>query len=114
MRAKGNIEITMKVHIPVDKPDGNGHIYTKECIEKVIKRKQGDNAPIVFVGENDYECVIGHTNKVEFLDEENSFLIDGELYYGGTAEIINCEKINSNGNVITDMSLLSFGICNSK
>ena len=114
MRCKDNIEITMKIPIVVDKPDANGHIYKKEAIESSIKhiKQSGNNLPIVFSSlGGDNPLVIGHTNSVEFLDKENSYLINGELYHGGTCEIINHEEATKNGIIITDMSLLSFGVC---
>lgn len=35
-----NINLTMKMLLPINKPDGNGVIYTKEAFIKALKNKR--------------------------------------------------------------------------
>ena len=38
MRSNKPIEITMKIPFPINEPDGNGAIYTKEAVEKAVQK----------------------------------------------------------------------------
>lgn len=41
MRSNNPIKITMKIPFPISKPDRNGNIYTKEAIEKAVRKFDG-------------------------------------------------------------------------
>lgn len=41
MRSNEPIEITMKIPFPINKPDGNGVIYTEEAVEKAVQKFNG-------------------------------------------------------------------------
>lgn len=105
MRAE-NIEITMKIPIPIDKPDGNGIFYTKECVKKAVEKLKS-GLPIITDPIDNPTC-IGHVNKVTFLDDENAYLVNGVIYHGGTCEDI----FRKHGtNTVTSMEITSFGLC---
>lgn len=83
-----NIEVTFKIPIPVDKPDLNGVIYSKEAIRNAYKNVK--NIPIE-IQNNDGEFVpIGVTQEVELIEDENGMYITGVglVWYGGTKESV--------------------------
>ena len=54
MRAE-NIEVTFKIPIPVDKPDLNGVIYSKDAIKNAYKNVK--NVPIEIPNDAFFRCV---------------------------------------------------------
>lgn len=81
-----NIEVTFKIPIPVDKPDLNGVIYSKEAIRNAYKNI--NNIPIE-IPNNDGKCFpIGVAQEVELIEDENSMYITGVglIWHGGTDE----------------------------
>ena len=45
MRSNKPIEITMKIPFPINEPNGNGVIYIKEAIEKVVQKQKYKQCP---------------------------------------------------------------------
>lgn len=106
-----NTKIKMVMSIPVDKPDKNGVIFTKNAIENAISNLW--NLPIIF-RDND-GCtdgiVIGTTIEspiAEWNDETQTceLTINGLLFHSG-AEIM-ANKINDGK--ITDFNFMSIGL----
>ena len=102
MRSNEPIEITMKIPFPINKPDGNGVIYTKEAVEKAVREFDG-GVPLMMV-KDEIGTVIGHIEKLE-LSNNYEVTAHGICYFGGT-----CEEGDVKDNTITDFRFLSFGI----
>ena len=81
-----NIEVTFKIPIPVDKPDLNDVIYSKEAIRNAYKNVK--DIPIE-IPNNDGEFLpIGVAQQVELIEDENGMYITGIglVWHGGTDE----------------------------
>ena len=102
MRSNEPIEITMKIPFPINKPDGNGVIYTEEAVEKAVREFDG-GTPLMIVKDEIF-TVIGHIEKLE-LSDNYEVIAHGICYFGGT-----CEEGNVKDNAIIDFRFLSFGI----
>lgn len=83
-----NIKVTFKIPIPVDKPDLNGFIYSKEAIRNAYKNIK--NIPIE-IPNNDGEFLpIGVAQEVELIEDEDSMYVAGVglIWHGGTEESV--------------------------
>ena len=83
-----NIKVTFKIPIPVDKPDLNGVIYSKEAIRNDYKNVK--DIPIE-IQNNDSEFFhIGVAQEVELIEDENGMYITGVgiVWHGGTDESV--------------------------
>lgn len=83
-----NIEVTFKIPIPVDKPDLNGVIYSKEAIRNAYKNVK--NIPIEIPCNDSRFLPIGVAQEVELIEEENDMYITGVglVWHGGTEESV--------------------------
>lgn len=107
-----NTNIKLTIPIPIDNPDKNGVVYTKEAVENALNNLQ-TNLPIVYKGDvEEEESLIGvTTGKTHIVswDSDNQVCkvtIDGTLYYSG-AEIVVNEIENGE---ITDFRIKSIGL----
>lgn len=96
-----NIAVTLTIPMPIDRPDGNGNIYTKEAIENAVKNFKG-SIPLK-IGREDR--VAGHINTME-LDEHFNMTVKGIVYFGGTDEDA---ELNEN-KIVTKMEILAVGL----
>ena len=87
MRAE-NIEIIFKIPIPVDKPDLNGFIYSKEAIRNAYKNVK--DVPIETPNNDGEFFPIGVAQEVELIEDENGMYITGVglVWHGGTEESV--------------------------
>lgn len=87
-----NIEVTFKIPIPVDKPDLNGVIYSKEAIRNAYKNVK--DVPIEIPCSDGWFLPIGATQEVELIEDENDMYITGVglVWYGGTEENVEIEE----------------------
>lgn len=90
----GGIKTKFTIPIPVNKPDCNGVVYTKEAVENAIGKLR-TNLPILY---QDNECdakVIGATTGLQHIavwDSEKQvykLTIDGVVFYGGADICVN-------------------------
>lgn len=83
-----NIKVTFKIPIPVDKPDLNGVIYSKEAIRNAYKNVKG--IPIEMPNNDGRFFPIGVAQEVELIEDENSMYITGVgiIWHGGTKESV--------------------------
>lgn len=83
-----NIKVTFKIPIPVDKPDLNGVLYSKEAIRNAYKNVK--NIPIEIPNNDGQLLPIGVAQKVELIEDENGMYITGIglIWYGGTDESV--------------------------
>ena len=81
-----NIEVTFKIPIPVNEPDLNGVIYSKEAIRNAYKNVK--NIPIEIPCNDDQFLPIGVVQEVELIENEDGMYITGIglIWYGGTDE----------------------------
>lgn len=83
-----NIEVTFKIPIPVDKPDLNGVIYSKEAIRNAYKNVK--DIPIEIPNNYGELFIIGVAQEVELIENENGMYIAGVglVWHGGTEESV--------------------------
>ena len=112
MRVK-NTKIKLTMSIPVDKPDANGIIYTKESVEKAVSNFN-KHLPIVYKENTETdEVVIGATTDslpIVSWDSENQVCnctIGGMLFHSGAEIIVN--DMTKDGE-ITDFRIASIGL----
>lgn len=83
-----NIKVTFKIPIPVDKPDLNGVIYSKEAIRNAYKNVK--DIPIEMPNNDGRLFPIGVAQEVELIEDENGMHITGVglVWHGGTEESV--------------------------
>jgi hypothetical protein len=107
-----NSNIKLTLHIPIDKPDANGIVFTEEAVENAINNLQS-RLPILFKESSESDAkVIGATGTqcIVSWDYDNQvckLTIDGVVFYSG-AEIIVNEM--TEGGKITDFRITSIGL----
>lgn len=103
-----NINITMKMQLPVNNPDRNGVMYSKEAFKKAFENANG--RPLEVLLNNGNRTPIGVIQDITYVEDEfgDYALVNGRIMYGGTCEYIqDFEKVSG---VITSMTLASVGI----
>lgn len=92
-----NIKVTFKIPIPVDKPDLNGVIYSKEAIRNAYKNVK--NIPIEIPCSDGQFLPIGVAQEVELIEDKDGIYITGVglVWYGGTEESVEMvdDKVTS-------------------
>lgn len=89
-----NTKIKFTIPIPIDKPDCNGVIYTKEAIEDAVTHLN-TNLPIVYKDNDTDTKVIGVTtgsSHIATFDSENQvckITVDGVVFYSGAEIFVN-------------------------
>lgn len=83
-----NIKVTFKIPIPVDKPDLNGVIYSKEAIRNAYKNVK--DIPIEMPNNDGEFFTIGVVQEVELIEEEDGMYVTGVglIWHGGTEESV--------------------------
>lgn len=99
-----NINLTMKIPLPINKPDGNGVMYTKEAFVKAFENAKG--LPLEIIHDDGSTTVIGVAHSIEYIEDENGDygLVSALLYHGGT-----CEDVDFRDGFVTSMRLSSVG-----
>lgn len=106
-----NTKIKLTIPIPIDKPDCNGVIYTKEAIEDAVTHLN-TNLPIVYKDNYTEEKVIGITtgsSHIVTFDSENQvckITVDGVVFYSGAEIIVNEIKDGK----VSDFRIASIGL----
>lgn len=100
-----NIQVSFKIPVPINKPDGNGTVYTKEAVENSVNNLKCV-IPIV-IREGIVETVIGFANKLKFIEENEEYYIQG---VGHIRHGVTEEKVNIQNNIVTSMEIDSIGI----
>lgn len=92
-----NIKVTFKIPIPVDTPDLNGVIYSKEVIRNAYKNVK--DVPIEMPCSDGQFLPIGVAQEVELIEDEDSMYITGVglVWHGGTEESVEMvdDKVTS-------------------
>ena len=83
-----NIEVTFKIPIPVDKPDLNGVIYSKQAIRNAYKNVK--DIPIEIPCNDGQFLPIGAAQEVELIEDEDGMYVTGVgfVWHGGTKESV--------------------------
>ena len=83
-----NIKVTFKIPIPIDKPDLNGVIYSREAIKNAYKNVK--DIPIEIPCSNGQFLPIGVAQEVELIEDKDGIYITGVglVCYGGTKESV--------------------------
>lgn len=99
-----NIEVTFKIPIPVDKPDLNGVIYSKDAIKNAYKNVK--NIPIQIPNDNGQFLPIGVCQEAELIEDENGMHIKGVgiIWHGGIEETVGIEN-----NKVTSFNVTGIG-----
>lgn len=90
-----NIEVTFKCKLPINKPDGNGIMYTQEAITKAYEEaKNRDSLPIEFPNDEGEFVPIGIAQELELIEEDGNMYVTGcgLIYHGGTEENVEMEN----------------------
>lgn len=100
-----NIQVSFKIPVPINKPDGNGTVYTKEVVEKaVLESKLG--LPIEIINGTE-SIVVGITDKLKLTEYNDEYYIEvsGMIWHGGTKETVDVKD-----NMIDSMQIVGIGI----
>lgn len=83
-----NIKVTFKIPIPVDTPDLNGVIYSKEAIRNAYKNV--NDVPIEMQCSDGQFLPIGVAQEVELIEDEDGMYITGVglVWHGDTEESV--------------------------
>ena len=83
-----NIKVTFKIPIPVDKPDLNSVVYSKDAIRNAYKNVK--DIPIEMLNNDGEFSPIGVAQEVELIEGENGMYITGVglVWHGGTEESV--------------------------
>lgn len=103
MRTK-NIKVKLTIPVPIDEPDGNGNIYTKEAIEKAVENFNPGIPLITFRRD-----VIGTIDSLE-MSPEQELIANGVIFYGGTCEDVENLKVDNKIPTVMDMIISEIGI----
>lgn len=112
MRTEG-IKVKITIPFPVEKPDRNGVMYTKEAVENAVNNLN-KNLPIIYRdGKKEIDgIVVGTTtgdSHIVTWDSKNqvcNVTIDGVVFYGGTS----CAVGEIKDGVVTDFRITGFGL----
>lgn len=106
-----NTNVKLTFSIPIDKPDKNGTIYTKEAISNALNNLQ-TNLPIICEYMENEERIIGITTGTshivtwDFDNQTCNVTIDGVIFQGGIETVLNKIK----GRKIIDFRISGFGL----
>lgn len=100
-----NINLIMKMPLPVSKPDCNGVVYTKEAFIKAFE--DAEDKPLEIIHDDGSTTVIGVVHSIEYIKDEigDYGLVSASLYHGGT-----CEEVDFRDGFVSSMRLNSVGI----
>lgn len=91
-----DIEITLKIPLPIDEPDLNGYIYTKDSIQNAVEdfNNKSKKVPLVTVDDKCY----GYIDNLNLSLKTHSLIATGRVLYGGSCE--DAEKDLQNKKII--------------
>ena len=101
-----NIKVTINMPLPVDKPDKNGVIYSKEALTNAFANAR--NKPLITYTSEGVQVPIGIINGATIYEEEQLHAeIRATVFFGGT-----CEEITKDSNdIVTEMTITGIGLC---
>lgn len=101
-----NIKVTFKSKLPINKPDGNRVMYTREAIIKAYERNRG-SLPIEFPNDEGEFVPIGIAQELKLIEEDGNMYVTGcgLIYHGGTEENVEMENNTVNNFTITGIGI---------
>ena len=101
----GNIEVTIKMPLPVDKPDLHGCIYSKAALKNAFNKVE--NSPLCIENITGELIPIGAIQSSKYVEDEagDYAYLTANVFYGGT-----CEDVICNDRMVVDMRVSSVGI----
>lgn len=103
-----NIEVTFKSKLPINEPDGNGVMYTRDAIIKAYEEaKNRDSLPIEFPNDEGKFMSIGIAKELELIEENGNMYVTGcgLIYHGGTEENVEIKNDIVNSFTITGIGV---------
>lgn len=101
-----NIKVTFKSKLPINEPDGNGVMYTREAIIKAYE--EAKNRVMIEFSNVEGEFVpIGIAQELELIEEDGNMYVTGcgLIYHGGTEENVEMENNTVNNFTITGIGI---------
>jgi len=102
-----NIEIKLKIPIPINEPDGNGNIYAEDAIAKACA--DVEDLPIIQYNSEGKEIPIGVVTNASY--SQGYICAEGIICNGGTGEIAYLYDRIKTDKVITKIKFTHFGFC---
>lgn len=96
------IKINLKIPFSIDKPDGNGIMYSEEAIINGCKRSK--NTPFIAYNYDGNAIPIGVVSDMEYID--GYINVNGMLFHSGTQE-----SVVRDAGVITALEFAGFVFC---
>lgn len=96
------MECIVQFNFPVDTPDLNGNIYTKEAVKNAFEDIKDKKLPLLFHSNDDESKVIGTINSVDEInfDEKRkrySANVKCKIFFGGSE--CNITEFNEDGSI---------------
>lgn len=107
-----NTKVKITIPIPINKPDANGIIYTKEAVENAINNLDR-YLPIVYKENEETDTkvigsMVGLAPAITCVSDNNvNITIDGVIFYSGAEIIVN--EMTKDGK-ISDFRIVSIGL----
>lgn len=100
-----NVEITMKIPLPIDKPDRNGVTYSREALMNGFKDCMG--LPLMLIKDDGSWVNIGTTRDIQYhTSVDGDFvMVNAVLWHGGTSEDV--KRVHG---VVRQMIITNIGI----
>ena len=100
-----NIEVKMKIPLPIDKPDGNGITYSRAAFMEAFKNCT--NLPFCVITKDGDWVNIGAARDIQYhTSPDGDFVIvSAVLWHGGTNESVQMDN-----SVVYQMNIESVGI----
>ena len=103
-----NMTLTIKMPLPINKPDRDGLVYTKKaCIEGFRNAK---NKPFIIMQKDGTQVPSGVIQNITYVEnkDDDYLLIDVNIFDGGACEyILDVDRDNF---TVTSMEVASVGI----
>lgn len=101
-----NLNVTLRIPIPIDEPDANGVIYTEEAVKEAYKNIK--DLPIIQYNDGGITETVGVVTDGYY--NNGIVTVNGHIWYGGS----ECKNVNlhkENGITVVDsFEITGFGI----
>lgn len=96
----------IKMPLPVNKPDLNGIVYSRQALPKAFAN--ASNLPIELIQNDGVSIPVGIVTNAEYIEDENGdyAYVTGVLWHGGTQESV----IFDDKHIVVDMNITGVGL----
>lgn len=101
-----NIKVTFKSKLPINEPNRNGIMYTRDAVIKAYEESR--NRVLIEFSNVEGEFVpIGIAQELELIEEDGNMYVTGcgLIYHGGTKENVEMENNTVNNFTITGIGI---------